>query len=131
MLSTWTIWGGQRRFDAHARLLRRVRPFAEPVLGMLMTMHAIQGAITIKNTPIPLLKNERWVSACILVLFLGYHIESLRMKQHQSLFESTVCEVMERWPLFEVGLLALAIHTKSPCLACGFVVPLLVQKEKV
>ena len=128
MLSTWTIWGGQRRFDAHARLLRRVRPVAEPVLGMLMAVHAIQGARTIKNTPIPLLKNQRFVSACILVLFLGYHIESLRLRHHKSLFQSTVHEIFERWPMFEIGLLALSIHTKSPWLACGFVVPLLVKK---
>ena len=127
MISTWTYLGGRGAFNQHARLLKRVRPLAEPVLLLVGGVHLLQGMRTVYSTPVPLFQNRRFLSGCALLLFLEYHLDSLRLQRHFSLFDATQHELHQRWYLFEIGLLALSAHTKEPWIGIGFGLPPLLR----
>ena len=120
MVSTWALMGGRERFNRHGRFLRRFRPWVEPFLLLTGVAHVVQGIRTVAKTPLPWHRNRRFLSGVVLLLFTEYHLDSLRLRRHGSVYDATARELARRWYLFEVGLLALAYHTQRPLLSVGF-----------
>ena len=115
MVGTWTYVGGKAVFSRHARGLRRFRPLMEPILTGLFLLHVWQGT----RTALRLQANKRLVSGAALVMFLAYHLQSLRFRTEGDLYSTTRRDLTHHWYLYELGLLALASHLSRPWIPVG------------